>query len=435
MDQKTDVVVVGGGLAGLAAAAYLGRAGRRVTVLEKASAVGGRAATQEKGGFLMNLGPHALYLGGAARRGLDELGVAAPGGLPPSTGAQAVRDGRLHALPTGLVSLLTTRLLDLSGRLELARFLAGVQRLDPGPLAGVSTAAWLGQALRTPGARGVLDLLVRVSSYSADLERLSAGAALRQIQLATKENVRYLDGGWRVLVEGLRRAATTAGAVIVTDARAASVDVQGGAVRGVRLADGTRLAARGVIVAASPAAAAALVPGEPALAAYAARAVPVRAACLDLALSCLPRKDALIALGVDCPLYLSVHSAVAKLGPPGGVLVHLAKYLGGPGGDGDPEAELDALMELVHPGFRDVILERRFLPSLVVSNALVTAAEGGLAGRPPALVPGVRGLAIAGDWVGGEGMLADASLASARAAAEAALLALGAGGVAVKKAA
>ncbi len=75
-------------------------------------------------------------------------------------------------------------------------------------------------------------------------------------------------------------------------------------------------------------------------------------------------------------------------------------------------------MEQVQPGFRELLVERRYLPSLVVSNALVTAEQGGFAGRPAATVPGVRGLYLAGDWVGPEGMLADAALASARRAAE-----------------
>lgn len=43
-----DVIVVGGGLAGLAAAAYLGRTKRSVIVLEHSSHAGGRAVTQTR---------------------------------------------------------------------------------------------------------------------------------------------------------------------------------------------------------------------------------------------------------------------------------------------------------------------------------------------------------------------------------------------------
>ena len=49
---------------------------------------------------------------------------------------------------------------------------------------------------------------------------------------------------------------------------------------------------------------------------------------------------------------------------------------------------------------------------MVVTGAIPTAANGGLAGRPGAEVPGLPGAFVAGDWVGPVGMLADAALAS-----------------------
>ena len=47
----TDVVVVGAGLAGLACARTLERAGLEVTVLERSGAVGGRVQTETVDGF------------------------------------------------------------------------------------------------------------------------------------------------------------------------------------------------------------------------------------------------------------------------------------------------------------------------------------------------------------------------------------------------
>jgi protoporphyrinogen oxidase len=55
------VVVLGGGIAGLAAGYYLSRAGYGVTVVEKAPAVGGLCASFQSHGFTLDLGPHKLY--------------------------------------------------------------------------------------------------------------------------------------------------------------------------------------------------------------------------------------------------------------------------------------------------------------------------------------------------------------------------------------
>ncbi|MFI1783104.1 phytoene desaturase [Streptomyces rubiginosohelvolus] len=56
------VVVVGAGLAGLAAALHLLGAGRRVTVVERDPAPGGRAGLLESGGFRIDTGPTVLTM-------------------------------------------------------------------------------------------------------------------------------------------------------------------------------------------------------------------------------------------------------------------------------------------------------------------------------------------------------------------------------------
>jgi hypothetical protein len=62
------------------------------------------------------------------------------------------------------------------------------------------------------------------------------------------------------------------------------------------------------------------------------------------------------------------------------------------------------------------------------STLLPQAGRGGLVGRPGPHLPGLRGAFLAGDWIGPEGYLADASLASARAAARLAIAAASPGG-------
>ena len=70
-----NVVIVGGGFAGLAASIFLARGGRTVTLFEKRRYLGGRAITHLRHGFRFNLGPHAFYRGGAGSAVLRELGI------------------------------------------------------------------------------------------------------------------------------------------------------------------------------------------------------------------------------------------------------------------------------------------------------------------------------------------------------------------------
>lgn len=411
MDQTSEVVVIGGGIGGLATAALAAREGLPVRVIEKAGAFGGRAATQHQEGFSLNLGPHALYRGGRGLAVLRSLGIEPRGGPAPTTGSFGFVGDRMHALPAGLASLLRTGLLGLPGKLGAARVLAGLSRIDLAPWHGQSVSAWLDATARSKDLRALLAALIRLSSYADDPDRQSAGSALEQLRSAVRHGVLYLDGGWITLVDELRRAAEAGGAHLVAGARAVAVERGAdGRAEAVRLDDGRRIAAAAVVVAGSPAMASALLPTSAELARFARDAIPVRAACLDVGLDRLPSPHATFGLGIDRPLYVSVHSAAARLAPEGSALVQAARY---GEGEGDAEAELSAVIERLQPGFRDHVVTRRFLPRLLVSNALVTAAQGGLAGRPDVRVPGWPNVFLAGDWVGSEGQLADASFASA----------------------
>lgn len=420
--ESADIVVVGGGLAGLAAAALAARAGMSVALLEKAASVGGRARSRQADGFVLNQGPHALYRHGAAARVLDALGIVPRGGKPPAAGSLAWAGGALHELPVGPGSLLRTSLLTLREKAQVGLLLARLPRLDTRALRSVSLADWLeGEGLRGRTA-GVLAALAALTTYSADPGRLSAGAAIEQIRLGQDGGVLYLDGGWQSLVDALREAAVACGVHIVAGRRVAALRAVGSSLV-VETATG-RLRARAALLAVPPAVAAALLgdEGMPQVGSL----VPVRMASLDVALRRLPRSDRRFALGIERPLYLSVHSAAARLAPVGGAVVHAARYLATGEEGTDARAELEGLLDAVQPGWRAEVAQARFVPSFLVSNALVAARLGGTAGRPPAAVPGHPSVFLAGDWVGPEGHLADAALASAERAARLAVAALGA---------
>jgi phytoene dehydrogenase-like protein len=410
---QIDVAVVGGGLAGLAAAITAAHAGRSVVLYEAASAIGGRARTREDQGFHFNVGAHAMYRNGRGIDVLRELGVEPKGGTVDVSDAVLVDGDRVHALPASARSFFTTTFLDTSARLDLGAFLAKLSFTHAAALDGITVQAWLNSALHTPAARSIIAVLVRTAMYSGAFDVLSAGAALRQLKVALG-NVLYLDGGWQSLVDELRRRALTAGVRIMPGARVVAVE-HGDAVRAVRLADGTCQPVSAVVLALGPDEASALFDGQqPDLARWASTASPVRVASFDLGLRRLPRQQPRLAFGVDRPLFQSVHSAYARLAPEGAALLHTTRYLGeSERANDDTEHEIEQLLDLTQPGWRDEVVVRRFVPSLVVSNALPTVAWQTGGGPAEVSVPGLAGLLLAGDWVGHEGMLADRALTSA----------------------
>lgn len=389
-----SVLVIGGGPAGLIAGAILADAGARTTVLEAKARLGGRAASHAKDGFALNQGPHALFAGGAGARELARLGVQLPLWNPQSLSRSVwLRDGQVRRTFGGPRAL--------AGVAGLMRRVAA----EPQGLGSVTAAEWLATTVPPP-ARRAAAAFVTLTTYVADHDHLSADVAAQQLLMASRAGVRYLHGGWQSLVDALAGRARRSGAVVRTSSPARTLERRGDA--WCVATDEAEHAAGAVVVATGHPAATRALLGE--------RVTPPgpesAVSCLDLGLRRLPRRSSTFALGIDAPLYLSRHSPPAH---PAGVLLTVAGYAG------QPREDLERTADAVQPGWRDEVVLQRHLPRMVPVAALATARTGGLSGRPGIEVADAPGVFVAGDWIGPEGWLADAALASGAAAARAAL--------------
>jgi phytoene dehydrogenase-like protein len=247
--------------------------------------------------------------------------------------------------------------------------------------------------------------LVRLATFVADHDALSADVAATQLKIGISPGVRYLRGGWQSLVDALATRAGREGAVLRTGAGVRELRREGDG-WAVTL-DGEALHADVVVLAPGGPDEAAKLLGERSPAAPGPAA---EVSVLDLGLRRLPRKGRRFALGIDQPTYLSRHSPSDH---PDGVLLSLASY------GRRPRAALEAMADAVQPGWREQVTLERFLPRMVAVSAVPGPADGGLAGRPG--VDLGDGLYLAGDWVGPDGWLVDAAISSGSAAARAIL--------------
>jgi len=414
--DSADVIIIGGGLAGLTTAALLASSGKTVTLFEHSSReIGGRARTAEIDGFYFNQGPHALYLTDATDTILKELGITYTGGIPAGKG-YLISGGKKREIAGDYSSWLTGK------SDEGSKFFISPTNIDFSQLESVTEQEWLDKNIHDINDAEIIKTIIRLNTYANDPDIQSIGPVLHQIYVASRAGgVMYLDGGWQTLIDGLLAVAKNANARIVMGKKAIRVKRNDSSGWQVLLDNKTEVSAKIVVIAAGPNDAYSLFDDNerPEVLFKAAKeAKPIRLVCLDVALSSLPDKDTLFALGVDRPLYFSVHSAYAKLAPKDGALIHVAKYLGTsiqpkPRED---QPELEEFLDLLQSGWRQVLVKKRPLPNMVVSNALVTAADGGLGGRPDTKI--ADNLYIVGDWVGKEGIVSNASVASAKRASQ-----------------
>ena len=172
-----------------------------------------------------------------------------------------------------------------------------------------------------PRVRRLMGAVARTFTYTSALDLASAELFVERLQRSLKHPIHYVNGGWQVLVDGLRDAAERAGARVVEGARVEAVEVGNGRARGVRLRGGQLVWASAVVLATGARDAARLVEegGSPSLRRIADGLLPVKTVCLDVALERLPAPGNPVVQDLDSPRVTSAHSVYTpRVAPKGG---------------------------------------------------------------------------------------------------------------------
>jgi oxygen-dependent protoporphyrinogen oxidase len=176
------VIVIGGGMAGLATAYQLSRNGVPFVVLERRDRAGGVVLSEQIDGFTVDGGPDALLVqkpeGIALCRELG-LGDRLVPTRPPRL-AYIQRGGRLYALPAASVlgiptrvgPFVTSRLFSIPGKLRMGAELFVPPRRDPGD---ESIGAFMSRRFGREAAAYLAEPLL-AGIHAGDVDRLSVQA-------------------------------------------------------------------------------------------------------------------------------------------------------------------------------------------------------------------------------------------------------------------
>jgi squalene-associated FAD-dependent desaturase len=278
--DQADVIIAGGGLAGLACAVGLRTSGLRVVVCEASGSLGGRARSwiDRVSGDVVDLGPHVMMSEYANLRSLlEQFGTGDHIVWQTDRLIRLVqRDSAvdmnvrpltppLHLLP----SLAKVRAVNWRDKLSNAPLVWLTMRLEERDFLALDRmSAWdLLQAYHvTPRFRDWFWASVCMSLLNVPLKECSAGALLRVYsQLIGHRDYKFgfADCGLSELfVPAAVRAVRASGGIIHLRARVVALLQRDGRAAGVILEDGTRVSASRCVMALPPAALAEVLPAR-----------------------------------------------------------------------------------------------------------------------------------------------------------------------------
>ncbi|MDQ0256181.1 phytoene dehydrogenase-like protein [Evansella vedderi] len=227
--SQYDVVIVGGGLAGLSAAAKLSHHGKKVAVIERGK-LGGRAMTIKMKGFQFNFGAHAIY--GRDQSFLTtiekELGLRLYWSDFTQMKAKYDLGEEVSVVPSNIGGLIQTKLLKGMDKFRFAYHIMftmlGFEKGDP----DISIHDWLENKKVSPAVKEMMLNLASSNFFTGEPERIPSDVFFGYYRRLFKTNipVSYIQGGWAKLINEFIRIIEKNGGEIITKTKANGIKVE-----------------------------------------------------------------------------------------------------------------------------------------------------------------------------------------------------------------
>lgn len=414
-----DVVIVGGGLAGLSAAAYLSSRGKKIALLER-GALGGRAVTLKIKGFNFNFGAHAIYSRDTSvlRTFEKELDLHIDWqDFNPNKAKYDLGDA-LTDVPANVQGLFRTKVLKgLDKVMFTFEVLKTMLKMETGH-PHLSIQKWMEKKHVSEDVQEMMLTLASSNFFTREPEKIPSDVFFQYYRrlFTTNKPVAYIGGGWQALIDEFVRVIEQNNGTILTKTKVESLRVEDDRVVAAVTAEGE-------------------ITG-------------------DEFISCIPPKEmvkvfkdtklehAISQYASYDPTYVVVYDVGLKnridvpytyiydkqnnifitdisyydttCVPEGGQLLQATAYinqsdLGNKENIEQRKAEIEQLYDKHFPGWREELVVPR-----VSTRAVVQEIKWTMTQKPmPTFLPDYRNLFFAGDWCEGQGQLSELSFSSA----------------------